>query len=67
MEHGTVYPPLTNETRERVDTKTAAFHLCRSPKTLRTWINGRGPISPKRVNGRLMWSVRDLKQLLEEV
>ncbi len=61
----TVYPSLSEETRERVDTRTAAFHLCRAPKTLRTWAEGKGPIAPKRINGRLAWSVADLRRLLQ--
>ena len=59
------YPSLDQETRDRVDTNTAAFHLSRSPKTLRCWAEGRGPIAPRRINGRLAWSVADLRKLLQ--
>lgn len=57
--------PLEKETRERVDTDTAAFHLCRSSKTLRNWsAMDCGPIKPAKIGGRLAWSVADLRKLL---
>jgi hypothetical protein len=61
------YPSLSQETRERVDTNTAAFHLSRAPKTLRSWADGGGkaPIRPRRINGRLAWSVAELRKLLQ--
>jgi hypothetical protein len=59
-----VYPPLEQETRERVDTNTAAFHLSRSPKTLRRWAYETGPIQPKRINRGLYWATDDLRRLL---
>lgn len=59
------FPPLDRETRERVDTDTAAFHLCRSSKTLRNWsAMDCGPIKPAKISGRLAWSVSDLRRLL---
>lgn len=58
-------PPLSADNRETVDTRTAAHHLNRSPKTLRSWAyTGSGPISPKRIHGRLAWPVENLRQLL---
>lgn len=58
-------PPLSAEIREAVDTRTAAHHLNRSPKTLRAWASeGSGPIQPKRINGRLAWPVATLRHLL---
>lgn len=60
------YPPLAAETRIRVDTACAAYHLNRKPRTLRAWAAGElaGPIQPSRINGRLSWSVADLQRLL---
>lgn len=56
--------PLHLETRAAVDTATAAFHLNRKPKTLRSWASsGRGPIAPLRINGRLAWPVTTLREL----
>jgi hypothetical protein len=59
-----VYPPLDQETRERVDTNTAAFHLSRRPKTLRRWASETGPIKPTRINRGLYWKTDDLRRLL---
>jgi len=57
---------LGRETRSTLPTSEAAFHLSRSPQTLRIWAcRESGPIRPLRINGRLAWRVADLKQLLE--
>lgn len=57
---------LSDETRAAVDTETAAFHLSRRPQTLRCWAAyENGPIRPVRINGRLAWSVAELRRLLE--
>lgn len=57
---------LSDETRAAVDTETAAFHLSRRPQTLRCWAAyANGPIRPVRINGRLAWSVAELRRLLE--
>lgn len=57
--------PLSEETRVRVPTHVAAFHLNRAEQTLRGWAcRDDGPIRPVRVNGRLAWSVDEIKQLL---
>ncbi len=57
---------LSDETRAAVDTETAAFHLSRRPQTLRCWAAyDNGPIRPVRINGRLAWSVAELRRLLE--
>ena len=59
------FPPLDAETRSHVDTACAAFHLTRRPKTLRAWASSEaGALRPIRVNGRLAWSVADIKRLL---
>ena len=56
--------PLERETRVSVNTSTAAAHLSRRPQTLRLWAVDGGPITPRRVKGRLAWSVADIKTLL---
>jgi hypothetical protein len=62
--NGTKYSSLALETRSHIDTACAAFHLNRKPQTMRAWACLKsGPIRPKRVNGRLAWSVEELKQL----
>lgn len=59
------FTPLDCETREAVDTATAAHHLLRQPQTLRVWAcYESGPIRPIRVNGRLAWPVAELRRLL---
>lgn len=59
------FPPLSQETRTHVDTACAGFHLSRSPQTLRAWASaGNGAIRPTRINGRLAWSVADIKRVL---
>jgi hypothetical protein len=56
--------PLSEETRARVETDCAAFHLNREPQTLRIWAcKENGPIRPTRVNGRLMWPTAKLREL----
>lgn len=59
------FPPLEQESRSHVDTACAAFYLSRMPQTLRLWAClESGPIRPVRVNGRLAWSVADIKYVL---
>jgi hypothetical protein len=56
---------LDQEIRTALGTAEAAFHLGRSPQTLRLWAcTQTGPIQPLRVNGRLMWPVNEIKKLL---
>lgn len=58
-------PPLESVTRPAVDTATAAHYLNRQPQTLRVWAcREDGPIRPIRINGRLAWSVSELRRLL---
>lgn len=61
-----VSPPSLPEVRS---TNEAAASLGRKPQTLRRWASLGGPISPIRINGRLLWRVADLSRLLngEEV
>jgi hypothetical protein len=63
--HEASIPPLNNETRIAVDTRTAAYHLNRAPKTLRSWSSsGKGPLAPLRINGRLAWSVAGIREVM---
>jgi hypothetical protein len=48
-----------------VDTTAAAAMLGLAPQTLRRWsCDGTGPIRPRRLNGRLRWSVAEIRALL---
>lgn len=59
------FPPIKQEARSHVDTACAAFHLTRKSQTMRAWAClENGPIRPTRINGRLAWSVADIKRLL---
>jgi hypothetical protein len=56
---------LENEQRTHVTTNEAAVYLNRRPQTLRTWAClENGPLKPIRINGRLAWSVNEIKSLL---
>lgn len=62
------FPPLNKVTRPCVTTSEAAFYLMRRPRTLHVWAcHGKGPINPIRVNGRLAWSVDEIRKLVGEV
>jgi hypothetical protein len=57
--------PLALETREKVDTAAAAYHLLRKPQTMRIWAcRENGPLRPTRIHGRLAWAVADIRRLL---
>lgn len=59
------FPPLEEVTSPNVDTNQAAFYMNRKPQTLRKMAcEETGPIRPKRIGGRLAWSVADLKSIL---
>jgi hypothetical protein len=59
------FPPLETETRIRVDTACASFHLNRKQQTLRAWAClENGPLRPVRISGRLAWSVAEIRRLL---
>jgi hypothetical protein len=59
------FVPLDLEQRTHVDTASAAHHLGRRPQTMRAWASTeRGPIRPVRINGRLSWSVAEIRRLL---
>jgi hypothetical protein len=58
-------PPLTEVTRPNLKTEEAAFYLNRRPQTLRGWASlENGPIRPRRIGGRLAWSVAEIRSLL---
>ena len=58
--------PLAEETRSVLPTAEAAFHLNRRPQTLREWAClETGPIRPVRINGRLGWSVSEIRRLVQ--
>jgi hypothetical protein len=50
---------------EHFGTNEAAVLLNAAPQTLRRWsCDGSGPIRPRRVNGRLRWSLADIQAVL---
>lgn len=59
------FPSLRDEKRTHVGTACAAHWLGRKQQTLRGWacFEG-GPIRPARINGRLAWSVDEIRRLL---
>lgn len=59
------YQPLEFVTSTTLPTADTAYHLNRAADTIRWWAaTGKGPIQPRRVNGRLAWPVADIKRLL---
>lgn len=61
------FPPLSMEGRTTLTTEAAAYHLNRTPQTLRTWAcYENGPLRPIRINGRLAWLVADIKSLISK-
>lgn len=59
------FVPLELETRSTITTEEAAHHLNRKPQTLRAWASlENGAMRPVRINGRLAWSVAEIKSLL---
>jgi hypothetical protein len=65
IENNLKFPRLENVTKPQLTTKEAAFYLNRAEQTLRCWaMNENGVIRPIRVNGRLAWSVSEIKDIL---
>jgi hypothetical protein len=61
-----VYTPLAEEIRSALPTVEAAYHLNRAQQTLRLWsMRDDGPLRPMRINGRLAWSVAEIRKLLK--
>lgn len=59
------FTPLAEVSNPTVPTDAAAYYLNRKSQTLRAWAClENGPIRPVRINGRLAWSVADIKRLL---
>lgn len=59
------YPRLDQINRPTLTTQEAAHFLMRRPQTLRIWASREcGPLRPIRVNGRLAWSVEDVRRVL---
>jgi hypothetical protein len=59
--------PLEQVTRPTVPTDAAAYYLNRQPQTLRAWAClENGAMRPLRINGRLAWSVVEIKKLLND-
>ena len=57
--------PLAEVNNPTVPTDAAAYYLNRKSQTLRAWACfENAPIRPVRINGRLAWSVADIKNLL---
>lgn len=57
--------PLAHETRAALPTPEAAFHLNRAQQTLRLWaMRNDGPVTAKRIHGRLAWPVAEIKALM---
>lgn len=60
-----IFPPLEQVTRTILTTQEAAHYLNRRPQTLRAWAClENGALRPTRVNGRLAWSVSEIKKVL---
>lgn len=58
------FVPLELETRFAVNTEIAAFHCNRRPQTLRAWsCKENGPLRSLNINGRLAWSISEIRQL----
>lgn len=65
----TAAPPrarLSDVTADILSTKDAAFYLNRAPQTLRLWACGQrsAPLTVRRINGRLAWSVAEIRALV---
>lgn len=67
-ESSTHYPSLECLTRPTVTTTEAAYYLSRQPQTLRGWAcHENGPLRPRRIHGRLAWSVQEIRSLVGAV
>lgn len=59
------FQPIEKIALTVISTEQAAFYLNRKPQTLRCWaMREDGLIRPLRINGRLAWSVKDIKKVL---
>jgi hypothetical protein len=61
---GAQFAPIETLTCPNVGTAAAAFYLSRKQQTLRGWAsNGGGPVTVRRINGRLAWPVAEIMAL----
>ena len=59
------FTPLELETRPTVDTAAAAHYLHLAPQTMRIYAcKESGPLRPLRINGRLHWETKKIRELL---
>ena len=59
------FVPLEDEFRAVVGTAAAAYYLNRKEQTLRSWsCHQNGPLSPMKINGRLIWFVVDICRIV---
>ena len=59
------YPLLADVRLEFIDTAAAAHYLGRKPQCLRRWsCEGKGPVKPRNVGGRLAWPVSEIRAAL---
>ncbi len=59
------FPSINAEKRSHVNTSCAAHWMSRKPQTLRQWAClENGPLRPIRINGRLAWSVEEIRQVM---
>jgi len=61
------FVPIANETRERVSTAVAAWHLSLQQQTLRAHASAQTydpRLKPVRAHGRLLWPVAGIKSML---
>ena len=59
------FPPLEQVNRPTVPTEQAAYYQNRKPQTCRAWAClENGPLRPIRINGRLAWSVAEIRAVL---
>lgn len=59
------FTPLEQVNSPTVATDAAAYYLNRRPQTLRAWAClENGALRPIRINGRLAWSVAEIKTLV---
>jgi len=60
--------PITEQIRTHVSTEEAAFYLCKKPQTMRSWGCASNksipPIKPIKIGNKLLWSVKEIKKLL---
>ena len=59
------FTPLELETRPTVSTKAAAHYLHLACQTMRIYAcKENGPLRPLRINGRLHWETKKIRELL---